>query len=52
LKNVISVDETWVYGYDIETKHSPHMEEFCFTSPQESTAGVLMSDSSAACFFD
>jgi hypothetical protein len=20
LKNVISVDETWVYGYDIETK--------------------------------
>jgi hypothetical protein len=27
------------------------MEESCFTLPQESTTGVLASESNAACFF-
>jgi hypothetical protein len=50
LKNVITSDETWIYGYEIETKQqSSHWKSPA--SPQETTTGALMSESRAAFFF-
>jgi hypothetical protein len=52
LKNVITSDEMWVYGYDVETNQQySQLEESRFALPQEIIRGVLASGSDAACFF-
>jgi hypothetical protein len=52
LKTVMTGDETWVYGYDLETKvQSSTVEAFFIPKAQKSTTGVKQSQG-AAVFFD
>jgi hypothetical protein len=47
LKNIVTGDETWVYGYDVETKaHSSQWDSEMSPIPKKSTANSVQCDSS------
>jgi hypothetical protein len=51
LKAVITGDETWVYGYDPETKvQSSQWKHSSSPRPKKSTTGVEQSQDAAVCF--
>jgi hypothetical protein len=52
LKNAITSDKTWVYGYDVETKQQTSHWKSPISPRPENARRVLNSESNAACFFD
>ena len=52
LKNVITGDETWVYGYDVETKvQSSQWLGKLSPRPKKSTSESLKCEGDVHCFF-
>ena len=52
LSNVVTVDESWIYGYNHETKHqSSQKEASCFTLSEESAASEKQRQVSADLLF-
>jgi outer membrane lipoprotein-sorting protein len=51
LKTVITGDEMWVYGYDLETMvQSSQLKHSSSTRPKKSTKGAEQSQGAADCF--
>jgi hypothetical protein len=51
LKNIVTVDEIWVYGFDVETKSPVFIMGLENVSQiQKSTASLVLCESDADCF--
>jgi len=52
LKNIVTVDETWVYGYDVKTKSPVFTLGLKNVSQiQKSTVSLVLCESDADCVF-
>jgi hypothetical protein len=50
LPSIITGDESWVYGYNPETKHVVTMEDAVITLAEESEASPVKCQDNADCF--
>ncbi|KAJ9583151.1 hypothetical protein L9F63_022502 [Diploptera punctata] len=51
MEKVITGDETWIYGYDPETKQQSSQWESCISTPQESQTSSIECEVNDDCFF-